>query len=329
MTCLAAIGLLCALLQDKTPVTITPDAPTESVWPISGRCTRPNGTVVKVSAVRIERRWDPVAERFRESNAETRIMRSAEVDGRSFRANLKFGPTGVYDVSVNESEQKLATERHVLGHPIALFGATRKSLAKLTDLCDRAIVNLEEIQRVQAGKQPGGAREREAFIKRVHADEQAIQELLTRIDLTGSANLLLEICVQIRNAQVWELRAGSSTEQQNDGEGAGKDVFLDPKLTYKGLRAMIASVQVVLSKEMVLSSATILDAMYQRAEGRPEKAFTKARDVALEAMSLLESAPVEDKDAKAVLQAAAGADSAKIAEVRKSLQELAAKYRAD
>jgi hypothetical protein len=46
---------------DKQQITITPDAPTERGWPISGKITRPDGTVVKVTAVRIERRWEPVA----------------------------------------------------------------------------------------------------------------------------------------------------------------------------------------------------------------------------------------------------------------------------
>ena len=66
MKTLVAVALLCGLLQEKAPVTIVPDPPTEAAWPISGRVVRPNGTVVKVLAVRIERHWEPTQDRFRE-----------------------------------------------------------------------------------------------------------------------------------------------------------------------------------------------------------------------------------------------------------------------
>jgi hypothetical protein len=329
MKTLAAIGILCALLQEKAPVTIAPEMPTDTVWPISGRCQRPNGTVVKVLAVRVERRWEPDLNQFRElTPAESRLMKSAEVDGRAFRANVKSGPTGVYDVSVNESDQRLCNERHVLGHPTSLFSVTKKSLTKLADLCDRAATDLDEIQKVLAGKQAGGSREKDAFIKKVYADEQLIQELAAKTDLTGSTALLTEIFVQIRNAQVWELSpSGKSTEQQNDGEGAGRDVFLDPKLNFKILRDTIASVRLVISHELVLSTASILEAMYARSEGRPEKVFLKARDLALEGVQVLSQAPVEDKEARAVIESVAAAGASALAETRKALQELMTKYR--
>jgi hypothetical protein len=329
MKTLAAIGILCALLQEKAPVTIAPEAPTDTVWPISGRCQRPNGTVVKVLAVRVERRWEPGLNQFRElTPAESRLMKSAEVDGRAFRANVKSGPTGVYDVSVNESDQRLCNERHVLGHPAALFSETKKSLTKLADLCDRAATDLDEIQKVLAGKQAGGSREKDAFIKKVYADEQLIQDLAAKTDLTGSTALLTEIFVQIRNAQVWELGPAKSAEQQNDGEGAGKDVFLDPKLNFKILRDTIASVRSVISHELVLSTASILEAMYARSEGRPEKVFLKARDLALEGIQVVSQAPVEDKEARAVIESVAAAGASAVAETRKALQELMTKYRA-
>jgi hypothetical protein len=328
---LAAVGILLALLQEKAPVTIAPETPTETAWPISGRCQRPNGTVVKVLAVRVQRQWEPGLKQFREfTPAESRLMKSAEVDARAFRANLKFGPTGVYDVSVNESDQRLCNERHVLGHPAALFAVTKKSLAKMADLCDRAAADLDEIQKILAGKQPGSAKEKDAFIKKVYADEQLIQELAAKTDLTGSTALLNEIFMQIRNAQVWELSgSGRSSEQQNDGEGAGKDVFLDPKLTFKSLRETIDSVRLVLSNELALSTASILEAMYARAEGRPEKVFLKARDLAIEAIQVVSQAPVEDKEARAAIEAAAAVGSSGIPEARKVLQGLMARFRAE
>ncbi len=331
MKTLAAVGILLALLQEKAPVTIAPEAPTETVWPISGRCQRPNGTVVKILAVRVQRQWEPGLKQFREfTPAESRLMKSAEVDARAFRANLKFGPTGVYDISVNESDQRLCNERHVLGHPKELFAVTKKSLSKMADLCDRAAADLDEIQKILAGKQPGSAKEKDAFIKKVYADEQLIQELAAKTDLTGSTALLNEIFMQIRNAQVWELStAGRSSEQQNDGEGAGRDVFLDPKLTFKGLHETIASARLVISSELALSTASILEAMYARAEGRPEKVFLKARDLAIEAIQVISQAPMEDKEARAVIEAAAAAGPSGIPEARKALQGLMTRFRVE
>jgi len=330
MKILAAIGLLCALLQDKAPVTFAPEPPTENTWPISGKCTRPNGTVLKVAAVRIERRYEPTVDKFREfPTAECRLIKSAEVDGRSFRANLKNGPTGVYDISITEQDQRLILERHVLGLPTALFSSTKKSVAKMLEISDRAAANLDEIEKVLAGKQPGTAGAREAFIKRVNADEQAVGDLMAKTDLTGTVTLLIEICAHIRNAQVWELAGGKATEETNDGEGRGKDIFLDPKLTFKGLRARIESVRSVVSREMILSSASLLDALYARAELKPDRVFAKARDFAGETVNFVASAPVEDKEARAILETVARADASGIAEARKSLQELAAKHRAE
>lgn len=330
MKTLAALGILCALLQDKSPVSISSDPPTENAWPINGRVSRPNGSVVKLSAVRVERRWDASQDRFREfSAAESRIMKSAEIDGRSFRANLKSGPSGLYELTVAEGDQKLHTERLLLGSPAALFASTRKSVEKMIELCDRATANLDEIERVLKAKQPGTEPAKEAFIKRVHADEQLLRELSVKSDLTGSAALLDEICSQIRNAQVWGLSGGKSTEQRNDGEGAAKDIFLDPKLSFKILHGMIDAVRSVVSRELSLSAASILDALFARAEERPEKQLSKAKSVALEALKLLAAAPLEDKEARAVIEAAAVTESPGLAETRKALQALIAKHRGE
>lgn len=336
-----AIGALALLLsvdagtllaqekQEKQQVTIAPDAPTERGWPISGKVPRPDGTVVKVTAVRIERRWEPSLEKFREQRAENRLMKSAEVDGRSYKANLQFGPTGIYEISVLEADQTLHHERHVLGQPVPQFNATRKSLAKIAELCDHALLDLDEIQKVLAGKQPGTAKEKEKFIAKVHAEEQFVLDLASKVDLTGSAMLLNEIFRQIRNAQVWESKAGSAPEATNDEKGGSRDTFLDPKLTFKGLKELIESVRSVVSREMILSSASILDALLARAETRPERLLTKVRDVAQDAANFLEAAPVEDKDARAVIQEISRVDLPGIADARKSLQALAAKHQAE
>ena len=43
----------------------------------------------------------------------------------------------------------------MLGQPTALFSATKKSLARLADLCDRAATTLDEIQKVTGGVSVG------------------------------------------------------------------------------------------------------------------------------------------------------------------------------
>jgi len=317
MTALAAL-VLC--LQ----VTVVPDAPTETSWPIAGKANRPDGTVLKVVAVRVERRWDPVAERFREFlSPESRLTRSAEVGGASWQCKLKNGPTGVYDVAVNEGDKRVHAERMLLGSPAPLFLATRRSLAKLLEVSERAAGYADELQQIIAGKQPGTAAARDAFIKRVHADEQFLQDMAGRTDLTASIFLLNDLLAQIRNAQVWELPAGTKDEELNDGKVGDRDIFLDPKLTFTSLKAQIAAIRPTVSRELSLSMATIVDRIFART---PERLLNRARDAASEAMKILEQAPVEDKEAKAAVDAATKTDAAGVAEVRKGLQELMAKH---
>lgn len=310
-------------------VTLVADTPTENAWPILGKADRPDGTVLKIVAVRVVRRWDPSTERFLElPSPESRLMRSAEVGDAAWKTALRQGPTGIYDVTVNEGDKRVHAARMVLGSPQALFQSMRRSAGKLAEVCDRASASVEELQQILAGKRPGTAAAREAFIKRLHADEQFLQELARKTDLTGSAALLNDLCAQIRNAQVWELPAGTKDEELNDGKVGDRDIFLDPKLTFTGLQARIAGARTAISREVPLSMATILDRLFARAEERPERLVNRAREAASEALKILELAPEPDKEAKAAVEAATNADAGKIAEIRKGLQAIEEKYQA-
>jgi len=323
-----AVSVLSLLLaQDRSPVSIAADPPTDSAWPILGRANRPDGTVVKVSATRIERRWDREAQRFREmASPEYRITRSAELNGRSFRAALKPGTAGLYDLTVLEGEARLHAERILLGRPAELAAATRKSVAKLIELGERATAGLDDLEKILAGKLAGTAKDREAFIKRVHLDEQSLQDLATRSDLTGSIALMTEICSQIRNAQVWQTTPGKGDEELNDTQGEKRDIFLDPKLTFKGLHAIIESAKAVISRELTLSAATTLSLWFARAEEKPDRLLAKAKDAASDALKTLQLAPVEDKEARAVLEAAEQADASRIPDIRAALRDLTSKH---
>jgi hypothetical protein len=317
--------LLCLLAQDK--VAILADSPSDTAWPILGRANRPDGTVVKVSAVRVERRWDPAEVKFRPlTSPEFRISRSAEISSRSFKAALKAGSPGLYDVAVLEGEQRLHAERLLLGRPADLAAATRKSVAKLVEVGARATVALDELEKILAGKLPGTSKDRDAFIKRIYADEQLLQELAARSDLTGSIALLNEICGHIRNAQVWQLPAGKGEEELNDAQGEKRDLFLDPNLTFKSLHALIDSAKSVISRELALSAATTLELWFARAEEKPDRLLPKAKDAASEALKTLLLAPVEDREAREVIESAERADAARIAEIRAALRDLASKH---
>ena len=330
MKALVALGVLCLLTQEKNTVSISADSPTDTAWPILGRANRPNGTVVKVLASRVERRWDPAVDRFREAvTPEFRITRSAEIDGRSFRASLKAGSAGIYEVAVLEGEARLHAERMLLGRPSDFAAATRKSVAKLMELGARASANLDEIEKVMAGKLPGTAKDRDAFIKRVYGEEQALQELAAKSDLTASVALLNEICSQIRNAQVWQLPAAKAEEELNDAQGEKRDIFLDPKLTFKSLHAIIDSAKSVISRELAVSAAAVVSLWFARAEEKPDRLLPKARDAASEALKTLLLAPVEDKEARAAIESAERADAPQISEVRAALRALASKHLAD
>lgn len=325
---LAVLGVLCALLQEKSTVTVVADTPTDTAWPILGKVDRPDGTIVKVTAARVERRWDPSVERFRELVLpESRLMRSSETSGRQFKAQLKLGPTGFYDLAVHEGDRPLHAERLLLGSTTPLFIATRRAVAKLAEVCDRASAKLEELQKILAGKQPGTAAARETFIRRVHVDELLLQDVAAKTDLTASAFLLNDLCVQIRNAQVWQLSSSDTDEELNDGKVGEREVFLDPSVNFKSLHAMIGSAKTVLSREISLSAATILLTIFARAEEKPERLLARAKDAASETLRILLLAPVDDQEARVSIEAAAGANAQGIAEVRKALQAIVTKHR--
>lgn len=327
MSAAALLGVLCSALLQASPVTVVADPPTETAWPINGKADRPDGTVLRIIAVRVERRWDPAVDRFREFvSPESRLTRSAEVGGSTWKTNLRMGPTGVYDVTVHEGDKRVYSSRLLLGATPALFQSMRRSAGKLAEICDRATENLELLQNVIAGKQPGTAAARDTFIKKVHADEQFLQELAKKTDLTGSAFLLNDILSQIRNAQIWELPPGTKDEELNDGKVGDRDVFLDPKLTFTSLKAMIAGARAAISREVSLSGALLVDRLLARAEERPERLLSRAKEAASEVMKILEAAPIEDKEAKAAVDAATRADSEGISDVRKGLKAVISKH---
>lgn len=324
-TVVAALAVLCLQAQDK--VSLSADPPTDTAWPVLGRANRPDGTVVKVSAVRVERRWDPAAGKFRElASSEFRILRSAEISGRSFKAALKAGSAGLYEMAVLEGEQRLHTERMLLGRPTELAAATRKSVAKLVEVGDRATAALDDIEKILAGKLPGTAKDRDAFIKRIYGDEQLLQELAARSDLTASVALLNDVCAHIRNAQVWQLPAGKAEEELNDAQGEKRDLFLDPKLTFKSLHAIIDSAKSVISRELALSAATTLDLWLARAEEKPDRLLSKAKEAATESLKTLLLAPVEDREAREVIESAERAEASRIGEIRAALRDLRSKH---
>jgi hypothetical protein len=199
-------------------------------------------------------------------------------------------------------------------------------VTKLIELSERATANLAEIEKILAGRLPGTARDREAFIKRVHGEEQLLEELAAKSDLTASVALLSEICAHIRNAQVWQLPQGKGDEELNDTQGEKRDIFLDPKLTFKSLHATIESVKTVISRELALSTASLLGVWFARAEERPERLLSKARDAASEALKTLLLAPVEDPEARAAIESAERAEAPQIADVRKALRGLASRH---
>src|SRR6185436_4089819 len=159
-----------------------------------------------------------------------------------------------------------------------------------------------------------------------YGDEQLLQDLAARSDLTGSVALLTEVCGQIRNAQVWQLPGGKGEEELNDAQGEKRDLFLDPKLTFKGLHAIIDAAKSVISRELALSAATTLDLWFARAEEKPERLLQKAKDAASEALKTLLLAPVEDREARQAIESAERADAARIAEIRAALRDLASKH---
>lgn len=295
--------LLFALLaaQDAPTVRLAPGPATERAWPIDGTVDLADGAALRLSAARVERRWDAKARRFEEApSVEARVAGNAVVAGKAFGATLKRSAPGLYVVTVSHSGRTLHRERMILGRVPEFFPAAGRQAGKLADLADRMAGSFGEVEAVAERKLRPGPKSEKAFAQRVSADMQQLEDLGPLTDFTGTVGYLRDLGYHLLNAQVWGAAGGDDLE--NDGDAK---LFLDSSLDLRATKALVASAKGVLSREARASAATVLDELFRRAADRPEKLLSRAREAAREALKVLRETPERDADFEGVLEALA------------------------
>lgn len=290
---LAIAAVLLGALQDRPSTTfLKPDRGIEQ-WSLRGETDLSAEAELMVGARRIERRWNPVARTVSEFPSEELVQQAlVERSERTFRAMLKKGPTGLYAISVSSEEGTLVSRRIPLGRVHALFAGSKATIRKLLELAERGKAYLGELERV--GKDGNSASEeaRNRFLKRLNADERILKAARGEADLTATVERLSVAYWNLRNAQVWEDRAGIE-DAENDPIGAGGERFLEEDVTTDSLRKEFAEIPKLLSLELRVGVATLLAEFLDLADAE-SRLRESARKAVGESIKLAREAPDPD-----------------------------------
>lgn len=298
------LSLALLLLQDPA-VKLLPGEVTPKTWKVSGTASVGDDTELIFGVRRIERRWEGRLSRFIEYPDDLhRLRATADVKGRSFEVVLKAGPAGRYDVTVSTQDQSIHKARLPLGSVEALFQGSVEGVRRITGFAEKTSACLEELERYADNPDQATMKAREVFGAKVTALQKRIEEEWGQVDFTGTLRLLRDACQHLRNAQIWET-GPKPAGAENDPIGDKKGFFLDPNLTFGELRKALASVREVLSTEIKVSVAGLLEGLYGLVGGTDTRRKEAARSAARAASKLLEAAPVPNPDfAKLVDRAA-------------------------
>ncbi|MBI2932251.1 MAG: hypothetical protein HYY16_11415 [Planctomycetes bacterium] len=275
----------CALLilGQEPAFTARPGQATDKTWTVAGTASLPDDSSLAVSLQRIERVWDAKLGKFIEvSSNEIRRRGTTGVRNGAFSAVVKSGPAGLYHISLILDERSLYTRRAPFGHVPSLLLSSAHSARSFARLADQAERYLQELQRVSSapeGPAPGAFAD---FQRRLSRDENLLTEAARSSDLTATAHRLRDIYYELRNAQIW-----SGTRPKgpggNDPSGTEGGFFLDPNLTQEELQKSILSVVTILSSEVKVSIATLLEELLALAPADVPAAVKEAVKLAREA----------------------------------------------
>ncbi|MBI4566188.1 MAG: hypothetical protein HY716_16000 [Planctomycetes bacterium] len=297
--------MLLLAAQDAGEIRVFPGEPGEKTWPIYGSADLPDQAEVRLVARRMERRWQAAAGRFAEYPSEKTARSAAAVNAKTFQLFLRPGCPGRYVLALSQEETRLRTVQAALGPIGRLFGDSCAAARKLVASIDKAAEFLEEIEETaRRPEAPEGTR-RDDFLRRVTSEERALERAYDACDLTGTIHFVWrDIYYQIRNAQVWDRADRPSAAEADNDPADRKGYFLDDRLTLDMLRKKIASAKTVLSLEMRLSVAVLLEDLFARADQDPKR-VEGARAAAREAGKFLAAAPEPDARFAALIESAA------------------------
>jgi hypothetical protein len=301
------LPLALILLQDPA-IRLLPGEFTPKTWKIAGTADVPDDTELILGARRMERRWESRLSRFQEFPDDLHRMRAvADVKEKRFEAVLKAGPTGRYDLAVGTEEKVMFKSRLPLGAVESMFHNSIESVRRILVIADKSMACLEELERYADNPDDAKPKAREAFNAKTSALLKQIEGEWPRVDLTGTLRLLRHACHHILNAQVWE-SGPKPPGAENDPIGNRKGYFLDLSLTFGDLRKALSSAREVLSKELKVSIAGLLEGLYSLAGGTDNRRQETARAASRAAVKLFEAAPVPNPEFAKLLDRATDSD---------------------
>ena len=286
---LAVLVLAGAAFQDPAP-RVFPRAITLKTWEISGAAEVADRTELGVRARRVERRWDSKRSKFSEFPSDEGTLRGRAVaNGKRFDATLKPGTAGRYAVSVEVDQAALYSERAALGAVESLFARGGEDVKKILAQVDKATAFLDEIERIEAGEDEASNITQENFSKRVNEVELKLQELHRTCDLTATLRILREVMIHVRQVQLWD----EKPEGDNDPPRDKDRPFMDENVGIAQLRKSLHGIPEVLSEEIKVSTALILERLVAQA-GKDARRGDEARAAARAASRLAGAAPFRD-----------------------------------
>ena len=301
------LPLALLLLQDPA-VRLTSGEATAKTWKIFGTAAVADDTELILGLRRIERRWEARVSRFLEYPDDLhRIRATADVKGGNFEAVLKAGAVGRYDVTVSTHENSIHKARLPLGGVEPLFQGTIEGVRRMSGLAEKISALSAELERFADNPDQATMKAREGFTVKVTALQKQVEEEWGQTDLTGSLRVLRDACQHLRNAQIWEM--GRRPEgAENDPIGDQKGFFLDPNMTFGELRKVLGSMREIMSTEIKVSIAGLLEGLYATAGGSGDKRKEAARAAARAAGKLLDAAPVPNPEFAKLVDRAADSD---------------------
>lgn len=320
MRLLASLAVLLGLAQDPPAVHIIPGTLTPESWKVRCVLDRPDGTVIKVGAARVERRWMPQARRLEERiDSLRREIRTGEVSQKAFEVEFPPRPHGLYELKVTENAKELGQDRAFQGSPAALFAAAVKNVPKLISACEQLASLVNDLEAVARDEKLSTENNRSKFEKRVTDLKKNVLDAIGKeVDLAATIHLMNQVVTELLGAQVWP--RSKEAAAQNDE----KQIFSDEKITFASLKKGIEDIKHMLSLELRASAAVILAEVFRRAQEHPKRPLTGPRDAATAAIGSLAGAPEQDKAFIEMLGKAAHAEEVTLPGIMESLKGAAA-----
>lgn len=310
-TLLPVLGLLLAL-QDP-PVGLAPGEPEPNRWPLTAVAKFPDGTVLRVTVSRIERRWVEGRKIFRSSAEDSPAMRTAgEVRQGRFQADVPAGPSGAYQWTLRRDSEELGSGSFLLGRLSGWTEAAKRGIPKLLEAHRGVLRLLDEVRGLGKERKPPDPETWAKFLSKAQRPYEMLEQEKEVSDFSATIEILREACFALLN-----LQGGEQGAEPEDSIAPGEPRFLEEGVTVDSLQRRVESVPSVLSAEAGVGAAEWM----KEAVHRPGKNGARRQAVAHALLPVLEAVPMRDERLEALLRSAAENKEETTAGLLRSLEE--------